>query len=284
MSVSSAGSKYTRLLEKLGSLESVVIGFSGGVDSTFLLHASQIALGENVLAVTLVTPYIPRWEIQEAKALAQRYGIRHLIIDLDFPEAVRQNPVDRCYLCKKILFSRLQEVAFQQGISHVVDGTNVDDLQDYRPGLKALKELQIISPLCEAGLSKEDIRKLSREKGLPTWSKPSFACLMSRIPHDTAVTEEELRKIEAAERYLMQLGFAGVRVRSHGDLARIEVAEDTIEALLHTSRKKPVKQKLQTLGYRYVTVDLGGYKMGSLNPQTADKTQITPKKLLNDNE
>lgn len=265
--------KYDRLLDLLLHLKSAAVGFSGGVDSTFLLHAAKQALGENVSAVTLATPYIPRWEIEEARQLARSMNVRHQMVDVPFPEAIRNNPPERCYICKKMLFSVLIDRANIEGFSHVLDGTHIDDLDDERPGLRALKELQVKSPLKEACLTKEDIRVLSHGFGFPTWDKPAFACLMTRIPTGERVEEKTLRRIEAAEVFLMQLGFPAVRLRSHGDLARIEVPENRIVDLIAANRKHCITEKLREMGYRYVTVDIAGYRMGSLNASILKKEE-----------
>ena len=266
MTSSAIKKKYRGLIDLLAGMENVAVAFSGGVDSTLLLHAAREALGENVLAVTLSTPYTPRWEIEEAREFAEAAGVRHRVVEVKFPEEIRNNPEDRCYLCKRILFSRIIELAEAEGIPHVIEGTNVDDLGDHRPGLKAIRELAVRSPLLEAGLAKAEIRELSRELGLPTWGKPALACLMTRIPFGERVEEETLRRIEAAETFLMGIGFDGVRVRSHGDVARIEVPEDRIGDLVAAEKPHGITTKLKALGYRHVAVDLAGYRMGGLNP------------------
>jgi len=265
--------RYDQLLDRLSQLKRVVIGFSGGVDSTFLLYAAKEALDQQVLPVTLAAPYIPRWEIEEARQWARSLGVRHKVEDVPFPEAIRHNPPERCYICKKRLFSRLIDIAVAEDIFHVIDGTNIDDLGDLRPGLKAVKELNVKSPLMDAGLTKEDIRILSRKFGLFTWDKPAFACLMTRIPTGEFVTEETLHRIEAAEVFLMRLGFSAVRLRSHGNLARIEVPENRIADLIAANAKHGTDGKLRKMGYRYVTLDLAGYRMGSLNRQEVKKNQ-----------
>ncbi|MBI4958293.1 MAG: ATP-dependent sacrificial sulfur transferase LarE [Desulfovibrio sp.] len=261
--------KYRSLLGALGSMGSCVVAFSGGLDSTFLLHAARQALGDGVLAVTLATPYMPKEEIAEAQAAAEITGVRHLLLEIPFPEEIRTNPPERCYLCKKALFTLILDVAASENIANVLDGTNVDDLGDHRPGMKALKELGVKSPLLEAGLTKQDIRDLSRQHGLQTWDKPAAACLLSRIPHGTVITEAELRRIDEAEHFLKGLGFTSVRLRSHGDLARIEVPRERVSEVIEADRTYEIAATLKSLGYRYVTLDLEGYKMGSLNTNTA---------------
>ncbi|NDV18479.1 ATP-dependent sacrificial sulfur transferase LarE [Pseudodesulfovibrio sp. JC047] len=256
--------RYDTLIQKLTATGGALVAFSGGVDSTLLLYAAYAALGDKAVAATIVTPYIPRWEITEAKAYADTLGVTHVELERPFPEALRMNPPDHCYTCKKYLFSELVECARNQKIPCVLDGTNLDDLDDYRPGLKALRELKIGSPLLDAGLTKQDIRDLSRHFGLPTGDKPSFACLLSRMPIGSRVTETALRQVENAERSLMDMGFPAVRVRHHGDVARIEVPQDDIGTLV-THHGPAINDALKKLGYRHVAVDLAGYSMGSLN-------------------
>ncbi|KHK00747.1 ATP-dependent sacrificial sulfur transferase LarE [Desulfovibrio sp. TomC] len=256
--------KYQALLEALREMGSAVIAFSGGLDSTLLLHAARQALADKVLAVTVVAAYTPEHEREEAKTTAQTMQARHLLLNVPFPEAIRNNPPERCYLCKLSLFTRLTAVARAEGIPYVLDGTNLDDLDDYRPGRKALGELGILSPLLAAGLTKQDIRDLSRVQGL-AWDKPAGACLLSRLPHGTRIEEAELRRIDQAEGFLRELGFTAVRLRSHGDLARIEVPRDQVAVVIEADRQHGIQARLTALGYRYVAVDLAGYRMGSLN-------------------
>lgn len=260
----SAEDAYSDLLAGLRALGAAVVAFSGGVDSTLLLVAAREALGEAVLAVTLAPPYAPAAEIADAKRTAAALGVRHILLELPFPEALRDNPPQRCYLCKRTLFTELLRVAAEQGIDHVLDGTNVDDQSDYRPGRKALAELGIESPLLDAGLTKAMLRELLRERG-QQWDKPSGACLLSRLPHGTHVDEAVLRRIDQAENILRELGFPAVRVRSHGDLARIEVPREMVAAVVEAERVHGIAARLTALGYRHVTVDLAGYRMGSLN-------------------
>ncbi|WP_043601586.1 ATP-dependent sacrificial sulfur transferase LarE [Solidesulfovibrio magneticus] len=267
--------RYRRLLADLGGLQSAVLAFSGGLDSSFLLHAASRAMGEGLTAVTLDTPYAPRAEIAEAAALAGRLGVRHVVLPVPFPEALRDNPPERCYLCKKALFAKLLELAAGEGIAHVLDGTNQDDLGDHRPGLRALAELGIVSPLLSAGIGKADIRALSRQAGLPIWDKPSGACLLTRLPHGRRVTAEELKRIDTAETWLRSLGFPAVRLRSHGDLARLEVPRDQAPAVLEADARHDIDAKLKALGYRHVTLDLAGYRMGSLN-EKPDAASVPP--------
>ncbi|ADL53931.1 ATP-dependent sacrificial sulfur transferase LarE [Clostridium cellulovorans] len=218
--------KYNQLVEYLKSLGKVVIAFSGGVDSTFLLRVAKDALGDNVKAVTILSPYIPRWEIAEAKELVKELGVKHEIIEAPIIEAIKYNPEDRCYLCKTAVFSMILSVAKEQGYDCVVDGTNFDDISDYRPGLRALKELDVKSPLLVCKFTKAEIRACSKELNLNTWDKPPYACLLTRIPYGNQLKVEDFEKIENAEKYMMSIGFRAVRVRCHGDLARVEVSKE----------------------------------------------------------
>lgn len=260
-------SRYQALLGGLRGMERVLVAFSGGLDSTLLLRAASAALPGKVLAVTFQTPYTPMGELEEARETAEGFGVAHRIMALDLPEVLRENPPERCYLCKRLLFGKLLEIAATEGIAHVLDGTNVDDLGDHRPGMRAVKELGIESPLMKAGLDKAAIRELSRELELPTWQKPAGACLLTRLPHGVTVRESELRRVDQAEDYLRSLGFVAVRVRSHGDLARIELSPGEIARLAEPERRAAVHAQLTKLGYRYVALDLVGYAMGNMNEQ-----------------
>jgi len=260
------GEKYKSLLNYLKEKEKVVIAFSGGVDSTFLLKAAKDALGDNVKAITIKSPYIPDWEIEEAVDFVKKLDVKHEVIEVPFIDpSIESNPENRCYLCKNLVFNKIIEKANEEGYLYVCDGTNLDDTKDYRPGMVALKELGVISPLLESSYTKDEIRKQSKVLNLPTWDKPAYACLMTRLPYDTQVTIDDLKKIEEGEMFVRGLGFRGVRLRHHGNLARIEVAPDEREKLFSTELLNKIGCKLQEIGYTYVTFDVLGYRMGSFN-------------------
>ncbi len=248
-------------------MEKVLVAFSAGVDSTFLLCCAKEALNGNVLAVTAKSPSFPQREIEESIRIANMLSVDHLIIDseeLEDPE-YRENPPDRCFYCKSDLFTKLNNIAKEKNIPYVVDGANLDDAKDHRPGSKAAEELQIRSPLKEAELKKEDIRLLSREKNLPTWNKPAFACLASRFPYGTEITKEKLSMVEQAEKILYELGFYQFRVRHHNDLARIEVSKEQLSKFFQNGISEKVHKGLKKIGYNYVTLDLEGYRTGRMN-------------------
>jgi len=211
------------------------------------------------------TPYIPKWEIEEAKELVKSIGIRHEFIEVPLLEEIRFNPSDRCYICKKAIFKMIKDVAGRNNIKWVLDGTNADDTKDYRPGIRALKELGIKSPLLENNITKEEIRAFSKELKLETWEKPAYACLLSRIPYGDEIKIKELDKVQASERCLMDLGFIGVRVRNHKDIARIELQKEDMDRFFNEDIIEKVTKRLKEYGYKHVTLDLNGYKMGSLN-------------------
>ena len=259
--------KSSRLDTILKDLNSFVVAFSGGVDSTFLLHRAHKVRKSAIVAITIRTPYIPSREIDGAVEFTRSFGINHKIIDIPFPEMIRSNPIDRCYLCKKAIFTDLLSFAKKKNYQFVVDGTNADDTGDFRPGIKALNELGIRSPLLESGLTKKDIRELSREEDLDIWDKPAMACLLTRIPYDTEISQGTLRLVEEAENMLFELGYPGTRVRIHGDLARIECMPGYIEKIIHNPDKEHIISNLKKIGFRYVSLDLEGYRTGSSNPE-----------------
>lgn len=260
--------KMKELERILSGFGKVAIAFSGGVDSTFLLSAATRLLGkDNVTAITVVPPYVAGWEIEEAEQFADDFGINHIKMKTAMIDEVKNNPDDRCYLCKRALFSSMKEKAASLGISYLCDGSNADDTSDYRPGMRALKELGINSPLLKAGLTKDEIRLMSKEWELPTWDKPPYACLLTRIPHNEEVTDSVLKLVEKSEVIMMDEGFPYVRVRHHGEIARIEIPRSDFDSFMSEGHYETVSAKMRELGYRYVTLDLEGYKMGNMNPK-----------------
>ncbi len=257
--------KYKKLIAFLKDLEHVAVAFSGGVDSTFLLATAIEALHDRVLAITVRAPYIANWEIDEAVVLCNELGIRHMIIDSAIPEEIKYNPAARCYLCKKKIFSTIIDTAGSNGITHVLDGTNSDDPSDHRPGLQALQELGVISPLLKTGITKEEVREFSRQLGLSTWDKPAYACLLTRLPHGVEVKQKDLTRIERAEKFLMDMGYRAIRVRSHGNLARIETDPRFIAEIVTRGNADKVVSAFREFGFEYVTIDLEGYRPGSFN-------------------
>lgn len=259
--------KKERLTAVLRRHAPLAVAFSGGVDSTFLTAVAAEALGDGVTAVTVQAPIHSRREIAEAVETAAALGVRHLVIpmaEIEDPAFV-SNPPDRCYICKKIVFGRIMERLSARGITRLAHGANLDDLGDYRPGLKAAEEMGVLAPLVDAALGKADIRALSRAMGLPTWNRPSAACLASRIPYGRPITLSVLAMIETAEEALQDLGFAGCRVRHHGDIARIEVPASDIERLAAEATRGEVTARLRAIGFAHVALDLEGYTQGSLN-------------------
>lgn len=266
MVTETARQKEQRLREYLKSLGSVAVAFSGGVDSTFLIKVAHDVLGDRAIAVTAQSESFAAQELSDAKAFCEKEGIRHFIVkssELDIP-GFAENPPDRCYLCKKRIFGTIFDTARSQGIEYVAEGSNQSDQGDYRPGMQAIRELGVKSPLLEAGLEKSEIRVLSKDLGLPTWDKPSAACLASRFVYGEQITREKLRMVEQAEARLTELGFRQKRVRMHGkDLARIEVEPDALGRLLNV--REEVTEAFREIGFTYVTMDLQGYRVGSMN-------------------
>ncbi len=257
--------KLRSLKNILESLDSAVIAYSGGVDSTFLSKVAFDVLGDKALAVTVKSEVHPQWEFEEAVELAKEIGFKHETISaeaLSIPK-FSDNPPDRCYYCKKEILIKLKEFARERGFKHVIEGTNLDDTGGHRPGMKALAETGVRSPLKEAKLAKADIRELSKRFGLPTWDKPSYACLASRFPYGIRITEEKITAVDKAETFLRDFGIKQLRVRHHDQIARIEVAEADMETLLQN--RETIVSKLKGLGYAYVTLDLQGYRSGSMD-------------------
>ena len=249
-------------LKKLGNL---AVAFSGGVDSSFLLLIAGLVLKDKVKAFTIDTVYIPHREIEQAKEFTAKHKIKHEVITVPLIEIIKHNPSDRCYFCKTFIFKRLLNDAKLSGFNHLAEGTNADDVQNHRPGLKALDELGIISPLKQMNFTKEDIREVSKKYNLSTWNKPAYACLLTRIPYGTEISPKELELIEKSETYLIHKGFDGVRVRSHGNLARIEVLPEHMGKILNQKLLLEIAVKLKEFGYQFVTVDAQGYKSGSFD-------------------
>lgn len=267
--------KYDQLKGILEKIPSLAVAFSGGVDSSLLLAAAVDVQAGPVVALTADSPVHPARETRAAIDIGCRLKVRHILVrtnEMD-QSAFRANTPERCYVCKNIIFQHLMAEAMARGIRHVAHGINLDDLGDYRPGLRAAAEMQVIAPLVDAGLSKADIRLLAKERQLPNWNRPAMACLASRIPYDTALSDLLLARVEAAENLLEDLGFRGGRVRCHGDVARIELAtgEDMARALTAACRDRLV-QGMRSAGFGYVALDLEGYRQGSLNDPVVDRT------------
>jgi len=273
--------KITKLRRILNDMDRVLVAFSGGVDSTLLLKMAQDVLNDEVLAITATSPTYPKREENEARSIAKKLKVKHRCIktyELDNKQFAR-NPSNRCYLCKKELFSQLQLIAQQNGYQHIIEASNRDDESDFRPGLKALKELGIRSPLREAGFTKKEIRQLSKKLKLPTFDKPSLACLASRFPYGQEINQKKLTMVDKAEAYLHTLNFKQCRVRHHDSIARIEVDQEDLERFFGPTVREQINKKFKKLGFTYITLDLEGYRSGSMNePLTPDEKKIFEEK------
>lgn len=259
--------KFEKLKNYLSSLESVVVAFSSGVDSTFLLKTAHDVLGDKVIAVTAESCSFPKRELNEAKLFCQKEGIKHIVVESEELEidGFCKNPVNRCYLCKKELFEKITEIAKENNIKNIVEGSNIDDNGDYRPGLQAVSELNIKSPLRYAELNKNEIRELSKKLELNTWDKQSFACLSSRFMYGEEITKEKLSMVDKAEQLLLDLGFHQLRVRIHGTIARIEVLPDEFPKLIEEKNRLKIVTEFEKYGFTYISMDLKGYRTGSMN-------------------
>lgn len=259
--------KYDRLKDYLAAFGSVAVAFSSGVDSTFLLYAAKEALGDHAIAVTASSCSFPERELKEAKEYCKKMGIRHFVIkseELEI-EGFSHNPKNRCYLCKHELFEKIGALAKEQGINEIAEGSNLDDNGDYRPGLQAVAELGVKSPLRHIGFTKQEIRELSQYLNIPTWNKQSFACLSSRFPYGDLINEKKLKMVDRAEQLLLDMGFHQLRVRIHGDVARIELLPDEFPKFMEEKTRLSVYKKFKEYGFSYVTLDVLGYRMGSMN-------------------
>ena len=259
--------KLLKLKKIVKNLKSVVVAFSGGVDSTLVTKVCYDVLKDNSMAVTARSETYPDFEFEEAKGLAKEIGIRHLVLNTSelAIEGFASNPPNRCYFCKTELFEKLKDIAKQHRFLHVADGANLDDMEDYRPGLEASKELGVKSPLKEADMTKKDVREASKMLNLPNWNKPAYACMSSRFPYGQSITEEKLKMVSEAEKYLRGLGLEQFRVRHHETIARIEVLPEDIHILTNSSTRDELLSKFKEIGFTYVTLDLEGYRSGSMN-------------------
>ena len=269
--------KYKILKDNMKKRGSAAIAFSGGVDSTFLVKVAHEILQDRMIAVTATSSTYPERELKEAIKYAKDMGVKHLIIsseELDI-EGFASNPTNRCYYCKKELFTKINAIAKENGVEYVFDGSNIDDDGDFRPGMQAARELEVISPLKEAKLTKDDIRELSKDLGLPTWNKPAFACLSSRFPYGIEITAPKLKMVDEAEQFLLDMGIRQVRVRHHGEIARIEVAPEERVQFFDVEVMNRIGERFKEIGFTYVTLDMLGYRTGSMNEVlTAEEKQL----------
>lgn len=270
--------KYEKLKEYIASFGSVAIAFSSGVDSTFLLYAAKEALEDKVIAITASSCSFPERELNEAKEYCEKMGIRHYVIESEELkiDGFSQNPKNRCYLCKRELFEKIGKVAKEQGINEIAEGSNIDDNGDYRPGLQAVAELGVKSPLRHIGFTKKEIRALSEYFNIPTWNKQSFACLSSRFPYGDIISEKKLKMVDNAEQLLLDMGFHQLRVRIHGDIARIELIPEEFPKFMEEATRLTVYEKFKEYGFSYVALDVLGYRTGSMN-ETLDIKDIKTK-------
>ncbi len=270
--------KLSRLKEIISKLESVVVAFSGGVDSTLVSKVCYDVLKDKSMAVTARSETYPDFEYKESQKLAKEIGIKHLVIDTSelSIEGFANNPPERCYFCKTELFGKLKDIAKENSFLNVADGANLDDTQEFRPGLQASKELNVRSPLKESGMTKNDIREVSKMLNLPNWNKPAYACMSSRFPYGQSITEEKLSMVSEAEKYLRGLGLIQFRVRHHETIARIEVLPEDIHLLTNSPAREELTEKFKEIGFTYVTLDLEGYRSGSMNEVLTDiKLKVT---------
>lgn len=274
--------KYEELKKYLGSFGKVAVAFSSGVDSTFLLYAAKEALGDNVLALTASSCSFPVRELKETKAFCEEHGIRQIIVESEelSIEGFSHNPKNRCYLCKRELFQKFRDVAEREGIKEIVEGSNLDDNGDYRPGLMAVAELGIQSPLRTIGFTKNEIRMMSKHLGLPTWEKQSFACLSSRFPYGEEITEKKLGMVDKAEQYLLDMGFHQLRVRIHGNVARIELDPSEFGKFMEEDVRTKVYDMFKKTGFAYVALDIKGYRTGSMNETLNDTSANKQSKVI----
>jgi len=259
--------KKDHLLSLLQKAGKIALAFSGGVDSTFLLQSAHEVLGDNVIALTARSPLHPAWEIESAIVFAKQLGVRHYIICTDEPaiSSFAQNTRDRCYICKKNLFRKISEISMEAGIGTVAHGANMDDLDDFRPGFRAAREMGVIAPLIDARITKNEIRILLKQMGVPAWNRPSMSCLATRIPYTVPITLKRLKMIEHAEDFILSSGFRTCRVRYHDEIARIEVLAEDMFKFQNVKCRKAIVEQLGKIGFKYVTMDLQGYVQGSMN-------------------